>query len=80
MPADPRHPAPTAHRQALLWALACGLLLVTKRHAPRRLAMGLAAAVMLAVYLVPHSARGSEPDYTRLDQGLDPSKAVVTGR
>lgn len=62
------------------WALACSLLLLTKRHAPRRLALGLAAAVMLAVYLVPHSARGSELDYTKLDRGVDPAKAVVTGR
>lgn len=62
------------------WALACGLLLVTKRHAPRRLALGLAALVMLAVYLVPHSARGSELDYTKLDRGVAPARAVVTGR
>lgn len=62
------------------WALACGLLVVTKRPAPRRLAMALAAAVMLVVYLVPHSARGSELDYSKLDRGVDPTKAVVTGR
>lgn len=62
------------------WALACGLLLVTKRHAPRRLALGLAALVMLAVYLVPHSARGSELDYSKLDRGVDPARAVGTGR
>lgn len=62
------------------WALACGLLPVTKRHAPRRLALGLAALVMLGVYLVPHSARRSELDYTKLDRGVDPAKAVVTGR
>lgn len=62
------------------WALACCLLLVTKRHTPRRLALALAALVMLAVYLVPHSARGSELDYTKLDRGMDPAKAVVTGR
>jgi hypothetical protein len=62
------------------WALACGLLLVTKRHSPRRLALGLAALVMLAVYLVPHSARGSELDYSKLDRGVDPTRAVVTGR
>jgi len=62
------------------WALACGLLLATKRHAPRRLALGLAATIMLAIYLIPHSARGSELDYSKLDRGLDPAKAVVTGR
>lgn len=63
-----------------VWALACGLLLATKRHLPRRLALGLAAAVMLAVYLIPHSARGSELDCSKLDRGMDPTKAVVTGR
>ena len=62
------------------WALACGLLTATKHHAPRRLALGLAAAVMLTVYLIPHSARGSELDYSKLERGVDPTQAVTTGR
>ncbi len=62
------------------WALACGLLAATDRHLPRRIALGLAAAVMLTVYLIPHSARGSELDYSRLDQGTAPARAIRTGR
>lgn len=34
-----------------------------------RIAVALAAAVMIAVYLVPHSLRGSQLDYSRLGAG-----------
>ena len=39
-----------------------------------------AALVMLGVYLVPHSVRGSELDYALVDQGVAPTEAVTTGR
>jgi hypothetical protein len=35
---------------------------------------------MLAVYLVPHSMRGSELDYSQLEEGVDPAEAIETGR
>ncbi len=38
-----------------------------------------ATAVMLVVYLVPHSLRGSELDYEELDRGTDPAEAIRTG-
>ncbi|MGE4602840.1 MAG: hypothetical protein AAEJ65_08040, partial [Planctomycetota bacterium] len=38
-----------------------------------------AALVMTGVYLIPHSMRGSELDYTQVDQGVDPSEAIGTG-
>ncbi|MBN1334865.1 MAG: hypothetical protein JXB39_02785 [Deltaproteobacteria bacterium] len=41
------------------------------------LAVGLGT---LAVYLVPHSLRGSTLDYTRTDAGTTPASAVVTGQ
>lgn len=38
-----------------------------------------AALVMLAVYLVPYSMYGSELDYDKLDQGVDPAEAIGQG-
>jgi hypothetical protein len=39
----------------------------------------LATAVMLVVYLIPHSMRGSELDYGELDRGIPASEAVGQG-
>jgi len=39
----------------------------------------LAALVMLAVYLIPHSMYGSELKYDKLEQGTDPVKAIGQG-
>jgi len=36
--------------------------------------------VMMAMYLIPHSARGSELDYSQVDQGVAPEEAVTQGR
>jgi len=38
-----------------------------------------AALVMTGVYLIPHSMRGSELDYSQVDEGVDPSEAIGTG-
>jgi len=69
------------------WALACCILLVARRSLGRaavglagRTAVGLAALGMLVVYLIPHSARGSELDYSKLDKGIPASSAIQTGR
>ena len=55
----------------LAWVGALGVLL--RRSTPRdwigRIAVLLAAVVMLAMYLVPHSMRGSELDYSQLEEG-----------
>jgi hypothetical protein len=56
----------------VVWVIACGLLLA--RRVPDRLRRGavlVATVVMMAVYLIPHSLRGSELDYTRLDQAAE---------
>lgn len=66
----------------LSWVVAGGVLALRgrpERHAART-AVVLAAVVMSIVYLIPHSTRGSELDYTKVDAGLDPAKAVETGR
>jgi hypothetical protein len=39
-----------------------------------------AAAVMIAAYLVPHSLRGSQLDYGRLEAGAAAKDALTTGR
>lgn len=52
-----------------------------RRTAPTvvRWAVGGAAAVMVIVYLIPHSMYGSELDYEQLDSGVDPTEAIGQG-
>ncbi|BBM83027.1 hypothetical protein [Candidatus Uabimicrobium amorphum] len=45
-----------------------------------RIAVILAAIVMTAVYVIPHSIHGSELDYSKVDAGMDPAKAIKTGK
>ena len=40
----------------------------------------LATVVMIAVYLVPHSLRGSQLDYDKLESGQSSEDAITTGR
>lgn len=65
----------------LVWLAACAVLgwggAVGRRS---RAAVGLAALVMMAVYLIPHSAQGSELDYEALERGVPAAEAVRTGR
>lgn len=78
----------TDNKTLLMWAawvVATGVVLRTRRAStgrPRfsaRVATLLAAIVMLAVYLVPHSLRGSELDYDAVDRGAHPEEAIRTG-
>ncbi len=46
----------------------------------RRALVLAAGGVTLAVYLIPHSLRGSTLDYTRTDAGEAPAAAITTGR
>jgi len=61
------------------WALACAVLRL-RREGLARMAVTLAFLGMLVVYVIPHSARGSELDYSKLDQGVSASQAIGTGR
>jgi hypothetical protein len=45
----------------------------------RRAVVLVATVVMLFVYVIPHSARGSELDYSKLDQGVPASEAIDQG-
>ena len=40
--------------------------------------MLVGALVMMVVYLIPHSMRGSELDYSQVDQGVAAEDAVGT--
>jgi hypothetical protein len=68
----------------LAWIGACGVLGLRRAGARReqaaRATVVLAMLLMLAVYLVPHSMRGSQLDYEQLEQGVDPADAIRTGR
>ena len=66
----------------VVWAGVCGLFLWKRaKSIPlERISVILAAIVMVVVYLIPHSMRGSELDYDALDEGAPASEAVRTGQ
>jgi hypothetical protein len=66
----------------LVWIAACGVIWLGARKDERvsRAAVAIAALVMVVVYLIPHSARGTEVDYELLDQGVPASEALRSGR
>lgn len=63
------------------WLLACSAVgfKPKKKEAVGRWAVGVAALVMTVVYMIPHSMRGSELDYSKVDQGIPASQAIGTG-
>ena len=67
----------------LVWVGACGVLGLRhhggRRRRAGRIAVGVATLIMLGVYMVPHSFRGSQLDYTQLEEGVDPADAIETG-
>ncbi len=67
----------------LAWVFACsviGLNPYKKVTAIMRIVVFTASIVMTVCYLIPHSMGGSELDYSQVDQGIDPSEAIKTGR
>ena len=62
----------------IAWALAC--LVLWRRKSERdpivRGTLLAATVVMVAVYLIPHSFRGSELDYDALDSGIPAEEAI----
>jgi len=64
----------------LCWFAAVAVLGLRRPVTSRgRWATACAAAVMLVVYLVPHSMYGSELDYDKVDEGIDPAEAIGQG-
>lgn len=75
----------TDNKTLAMWLgwVAAVVVLDRRRDPGDRLArwtVAAAAAVMIAVYLVPHSLRGSQLDYGRLESGAAAPDAVGTGR
>jgi hypothetical protein len=66
----------------VVWAGVCGLFLWKRASNLRteRISVILAAVVMVVVYLIPHSLRGSELNYDAVDQGAPASEAVRSGQ
>ncbi|MCH2101716.1 MAG: hypothetical protein MK209_07320 [Planctomycetes bacterium] len=65
----------------LSWLGACmviGLKAKPKEVVTRYVVL-TAAIIMTWVYSIPHSKQGSELDYTKLEEGVDPRAAVGTG-
>jgi len=74
----------TDNKALLMWLVWLGACLVlglktTRRPRAGRVAVIAAALVMLVVYLIPHSLRGSELDYDRLEEGVPAKDAIRTG-
>lgn len=75
----------TDNKTLLMW-LAWGAAGLAAGVLPRRderwsrVAVLAAALAMTGVYLIPHSLRGSQLDYSRVQSGVDVREAVVTGR
>ena len=72
----------TDNKTVLMWGawFLANAVLFRGRRTLTRTAVALAALGMLVVYLIPHSARGSELDYSKLDRGVSPAAAIKTGR
>ena len=64
------------------WLLACSTvgLRVRRKEGVGRAVILTAAVVMTAVYLIPHSFRGSELNYAAVQAGANPSDAIGTGQ
>lgn len=62
----------------LVWIVA-GLAVLRSKGALGRWVVGLAALAMAIVYVIPHSARGSQLDYGKVRQGVEATQAVTTG-
>ncbi len=65
----------------LAWVIACGVIGLKPKQNETigRLVVVAATVVMMTVYLIPHSLRGSELDYSQLDEGVPASEAITTG-
>jgi len=66
----------------LVWVVALFVLARRKDPADRtaRASVVLAALVMIVVYVIPHSLRGSQLDYGRMEAGAAAKDAVTQGR
>ena len=66
----------------IVWLAVCVLFVLKRPMSGKvvRSAVLVAATVMVVVYLIPHSVRGSQLDYDAIDAGASPEEAVRTGQ
>ena len=66
----------------LAWIIAAATIGFRPRPRDRvgRVVVILATALMMVVYLIPHSMRGSELDYTKLEAGVPAREAIGTAQ
>jgi len=74
----------TDNKTLIMWlawivAVACLGRVGTEVGGWRRSVVVVAAVVMLVVFMIPHSLRGSELDFRALDRGAQPAASVRTG-
>jgi hypothetical protein len=64
----------------IAWVIACTTIgfKPLKREIVARVVVIAATIIMTGVYLIPHSMRGSELDYAKVDAGHDPTQAIGT--
>ena len=75
----------TDNKTLLMWlAWVVAALAAGPREHPRegwsRLGVALASLAMIVVYVIPHSLRGSQLDYSKVKAGTAAHEAVTTGR
>jgi hypothetical protein len=75
----------TDNKTLLMWLAVAAAAVVagtrpSKREGLNRFAVLLAVLAMTVVYLIPHSMRGSQLDYSKVQSGTNAKDAVVTGR
>lgn len=74
----------TDNKSLLLWLCWFVAFVVIRLAARRpglcRTTVVLAGVVMIAVYLIPHSLRGSQLDYGKLQGGVGAKEAIETGK
>lgn len=65
----------------IVWIVGCSTigLRAKAKEGIGRFVIICAMIVMMGVYLIPHSMRGSELDYEKLDSGVAPHEAIGTG-
>lgn len=74
----------TDNKMLLLWAawlLAGSVVFLTRRSSPSyaRVMVIAATVVMVGVFLIPHSLRGSQLNYRKMDEGVEAGEAIETG-
>jgi Na+/melibiose symporter-like transporter len=66
----------------LAWVIAIAIIgfKPKKKEIISRIVVLIATIIMTAVYLIPHSLGGSTLDYSKVDQGINPTEAIKTGK